>query len=430
METLLYCTSTERQDLQATCDSSVRRGDKTHQHDSIHVFFPKQRTATYGVDGVGSVGALKARRTRRLRDPQEVMTGGPPKPAIPAWQRAQPNRPSPQEESVSSQPEPEEPEQTAPESDSKESAIATEGSTAAHTTAPNDPVQQAALSTDDFENFKQQITPRPSDDTVDHRKPPPSAQRSGGPPIITYPEFLVEAHKPPPLITPTRVLNSLYAAGGLAALIFGTSKWIVDPMLDSMTLARHEFATHSRSKVDEFNERLAQIVSTVPEPKKSTLEAGESDTDEAESEASDPTELFHRDMGTQTSPEPSRRTSISNDDVVNKTNNKDVNHQTNGLSILNDHLKELVEGVERTGESNKERQESLDKLRHYLDSLLYASSGINVWTSSEDSPASKTGDSSSGDAIEELKKEIRGVKGVMLSAKRFPSVNRYTAGSA
>ena len=50
---------------------------------------------------------------------------------------------------------------------------------------------------------------------------------------------------------------------------------------------------------------------------------------------------------------------------------------------------------------------------------LYASSGINVWTNTEEVNAAKP--AAKKDPIEELKQEIRGVKGVLLSAKRFPS---------
>ena len=72
-------------------------------------------------------------------------------------------------------------------------------------------------------------------------------------------------------------------------------------------------------------------------------------------------------------------------------------------------------------EDVKERQEKMSNLRHYLDTLMYASPGISVWSSADDVKGADV-DGGREDAIEELKREIRGVKGVMLSAKRFPGV--------
>ena len=61
------------------------------------------------------------------------------------------------------------------------------------------------------------------------------------------------------------------------------------------------------------------------------------------------------------------------------------------------------------------KQDEVNKLRHYLDTVMYASPGINVWSTSEEAK-----DSGKRDDIERLKREIRGVKGVLLSAKMFP----------
>lgn len=150
----------------------------------------------------------------------------------------------------------------------------------------------------DFATFKQ-TTQQPA-------AAPVAPSRPSGPPIITYPEFLAEAHKPPPIITPSRILNTAYLASGLAAVIYGASTFLVKPMSASLTESRHDFATHSNSKIDELNDRLSKLVSKIPEARK---QATDSDSDDVESITSDPTELFHRDMGTQTSPPLSPRPS-------------------------------------------------------------------------------------------------------------------------
>lgn len=356
------------------------------------------------------------------------MSDGRPKPAIPAWQRAAP-KPPPTEDPVSSQPEAAQTEKadaTTSDSASQETDVTAEkpepesvpSDDTSPTTAPTaeavEPKQ--AFETTDFESFRQH-----QQQPIQTSRPPQEApQRPSAPPIITYPEFLVEAHKPPPLITPTRILNSVYVAGGIAALLYGASKWIINPMVDTLSDSRHDFLSHSQTKVDEMNERLEKLVSKLPEPKKETSEQD----DEEESVTSDPTELYHRDMGTQTSPLPSRRSSLPGAPEQKKP----VDYQTGALEIMRSHLTELADGAEQAEEGSKERQDKMNKLRHYLDGLIYGGPTLNAWQTSEDAITMKNG--ASDDAIEELKKEIRGVKGVLLSAKRFPAVSRPVAGAA
>ncbi|KAK3048462.1 hypothetical protein LTR09_010126 [Extremus antarcticus] len=285
---------------------------------------------------------------------------------------------------------------------------------------------QSPLSINDFETFKQaQTAPAPA--VV---SPPPQRQQQqpSGPPIITYPEFLVEAHKPPPLITPARILTTAYIASGAAALIYGASKFLVTPMSDSLTDARHKLATHSQSKIDEMNEKLTQLVSKVPDsgttkPNTSDAEAG----DDNESMTSDPTELYHRDMGTQTSPPTSRTSSLSVAGGAGGEKAAPSDHQETVLKILSSHLNEFVERDMKLTTANEYKQDSLGKLRSYLDGIMYTNAAYgNMW--SEGGWGDEVGKEKDKkkekeeDVVEELKKEIRGVKGVLLSAKRFPGV--------
>ena len=266
------------------------------------------------------------------------------------------------------------------------------------------------FNTNDFDAFKQRVAPRAA---------PTTQQKSAGPPIITYPEFLVDAHKPPPLITPGRIVNTAYIAGALAFLTYGASKYLISPMTQSLTEARHDFSEHSQSKLDEFNDRLGKIVSRQPEPKKAQPEA---DVDDVDSITSDPTELYHRDMGTQTSPELSREASSDSSNPVTVQKDTVTKHEER-LKIINSHFNELISGAGAVGDANKDRQDSVNSLRHYLDNLLYGSVGSSVWEMGANGQTVPGVESKKGEnnAIEELKKEIRGVKGVLLSAKRFPS---------
>ncbi|KAK4561129.1 hypothetical protein LTR86_005084 [Recurvomyces mirabilis] len=264
----------------------------------------------------------------------------------------------------------------------------------------------SAFTTGDFTSFQQSRQP--------HGQPTQAAaQRSQAqappstPPIITYPEFLVEAHRPPPLITPGRLIGATYFAAGLATLFYGASNFVVKPMTDSLTEARHDFANHSQRKVDEFNERLTKIVSRVPEPPPAqpTLE---NEVDEVESITSDPTELYNRDMGTQTSPLPSRRSSDPFVDGAGTGSQvTSVEHHAKDLGSINSHLNELIEGLERSKSSNAERKDNMTKLRHQLDMMIYGSPMSSLWGDPEDvtKTAAKPVEYT---AMDDLKKEIRG----------------------
>lgn len=344
------------------------------------------------------------------------MPDNKPTPAIPAWQRARQAGEKASEE-TSDDTNPAHHAAAAPAEDS----AAADAQTDSTEEQPASPIAQSestkpSLHTGDFETFRQQ---------QGQPQQPPAvattsvAPRPVGPPIITYPEYLVEAHKPPPLITLSRLWTTAKIASGAAALIYGASKYLVTPMSDSLNAARHDFALHSQGKMDEFNERLAKLVSKVPEEKKSTPN---SELEETDSEVSDPTDLYHRDMGTQTSPPPSRLNSISRTAPGADKTKTPTEYQTQGLTIIKEHLSEMLDRFTDLEVPEADRQAKVNELRTYLDMLMYASTGISAWSTAED--VGKTGEEAGGkeDGIEELKKEIRGVKGVMLSAKRFPGV--------
>lgn len=271
-------------------------------------------------------------------------------------------------------------------------------------------VAPTPINASDFASFKEA--------EQNSRRAPPT--QTSAPPIITYPEFLEDARKPPPLITPTRILNAAYIASGIAALAYGASTFLVKPMAASLTDARHDFASHSQTKIDELNERLSSLVSKIPEPKSATEDA---ESDDAESVASDPTELFHRDIGTQTSPAisppPSTAKAQSEATVVDKQNER--------LAVIQSHLNEMLAGVQAGEQPAKDRLEATNKLRHHLDDMMYKVQTANIWNGGFG--ADQKAGAEADDAIEQVKKEVRGVKGVLLSAKRFAPVTAGRIGS-
>ncbi|QKX61504.1 uncharacterized protein TRUGW13939_08655 [Talaromyces rugulosus] len=258
------------------------------------------------------------------------------------------------------------------------------------------------------------------------------------PPIITYPEFLVNAsaqNNKPPLISFQGVLYSLYAAAGLGATLYGSSEYLVKPMLKTLTEARHDFAETALNNLTTLNEKLEQNVSKIPAniiPKPTSEE--EDDDEETESITSDPTELFHRDVATQTSPDllsdspPSEEKNADSESSAIKA----IDTHTERLSTLTSHLKEFVTDHTSSRKVDDSARDKISDLQSYLDGLTYSSSNnylgnnamYNIYgSSSGDMGRNRSGstDRKEQDAVTTFKAEIRGVKGALLSARNFPA---------
>lgn len=296
---------------------------------------------------------------------------------------------------------------------------------------------------------KETPSPKASTEVVVSRdttsSPPPARDI---PPIITYPEFLLKPQKPPPLVTVDRLLNAVYAIAGVTALSYGASKYIVEPMLSILTEARHDLANTAIQDLTKLNDKLMTTVSHVPyiPSLKSTTHTNSHnlDDDDNHSEASDPTEFFHRDIATQTTPALSRSsssTSLKNTQPDTKTSSATLSHQLSTLSTLHTHLDDLLtttledtskdpyappSSTSRLLESVTQLQSVLDKLEHSsnpfrssADSFI-GSSG-NTFTSAD---ALKKGGTAKTDEATKFKAEIRALKGAFLSSRNFPTATR------
>ncbi|KAK0117443.1 hypothetical protein ONS96_013274 [Cadophora gregata f. sp. sojae] len=240
---------------------------------------------------------------------------------------------------------------------------------------------------------------------------PPQYQAPSQPPIITYPEFLTTPPHPTPLITKPRLLTTLYAFSGLTALLYGTHNYLITPMLASLTEARLSFASTSKTNLDKLISQLEGVVSEVPT---NTRNKGTGEADDESESDEDPTELFHRDIGIQTSPFISRPSS--------PVDTSPVNGHTLRLESLKATLDGLVEDSSSEGAETAELEGTMGILREYLDELAFVqpsySYGVNGYGG-----GGRTG-KDDDDEIGKVKKEIRGVKGVLLSARSFPGVVR------
>lgn len=257
------------------------------------------------------------------------------------------------------------------------------------------------------------------------------------PPIITYPEFLVNAsaQDKPPLMSLRSVLYTLYGAAGLGTTFYGASEFLVKPMLRSLGDARHELAETALNNLSTLNEKLESNVSKIPARPLSGNLADDEEDDETESITSDPTEVFHRDIATQTTPElmndsPSIAGTSSADLDDNPHKVVDSHQQT--LAKITSHLQDFVSDHTTSDELDDTMRDRISDLQSYLDGLKYSSlnsylSNNNLYNNSYNYSVGGGDMSRSGsrskeeDAISAFRAEIRGVKGALLSARNFPS---------
>jgi hypothetical protein len=244
------------------------------------------------------------------------------------------------------------------------------------------------------------------------------------PPVITYPEFLVHANKPAPLVTTSLLVNTAYVTAGLYATIYGLSKYIIAPMEAALTQSRHDLLTHTTEQLEDLNSRMTNMVSTVPQsgslPLKSGNEHRHADNDSDTTSDSDPTELFHRDFGTQTSPALSRRASSSEDSSSDTPTDVTTGHESR-LKIMASHLKDLETSGEPNLRTEDDMAKQLSSLTSYLNEMSFSSPYYRYGSNySWSTPTAGATASSKDDEIEKLKTEIRSVKGVLLSTRNFP----------
>ncbi|KAL4968461.1 peroxisomal membrane protein PEX14 [Aspergillus stella-maris] len=290
-----------------------------------------------------------------------------------------------------------------------------------------------------------------SNSTTSPATPPESAQTNvtstaprDVPPIITYPEFLLHQSKPPPLVTLRSVLYTLYGAAGLGATIYGASEYLVKPMLATLTDARLDLAQTTEENLRKLNEKLEANVSQIPPSllasnKHATSTADDaSEVEDTDSYTSDPTELFHRDIGTQTTPDlnnpptPSFSTPQTEEDPSKQDPSYIPTTHTTRLTSIASSLRSLEESATQSTTLHDTTRSRIADLQRYLDSLLYsknsypytATTGYGVYPTpgidSGSSAATGVGRAEE-DAISGFRAEIRGVKGALLSARNFPS---------
>ncbi|KAK0639244.1 peroxisomal membrane anchor protein conserved region-domain-containing protein [Cercophora newfieldiana] len=238
------------------------------------------------------------------------------------------------------------------------------------------------------------------------------------PPIITYPEFLTKPVRPPPLMTVNGFLNTLYAFGGFSTLLYGTSKFVLEPMVGSLTEARVSFHETAKDDLTKLVEKLETVVSEIPPSAKAANHTDEHHDDDAKSTYEDPTELFHRDIGVQTSLPPSPAVS----DYETSPPEPASHQQARRLTELVASVKTISDGLVGQTEDLGDVKSLLDVFREELDQLSSVHAGLDYG-----SGFSMYGSASRNEPDDEIKKakeNIRRVKGVLLSTRSFPASTR------
>ena len=185
--------------------------------------------------------------------------------------------------------------------------------------------------------------------------------------------------------------------------MYGASKFVLNPMFDSLSTARHSLFETAAVNLDTLNEKLENTISVVPSPSIPHVDNSSSlDLADADTEA---TEFFHRSTATQTSPDLSRSNSSLSTQAPQAPPSP-ITSQSAQLQTLHKELSSLVPN----SEAENTLATRLSELQTYLGGMAY---GGNL-------QFGKVGGEET-DEISKVKAEIRGVKGVLLSARSFPS---------
>ncbi|KAL9611282.1 MAG: hypothetical protein Q9167_004079 [Letrouitia subvulpina] len=250
---------------------------------------------------------------------------------------------------------------------------------------------------------------------------PPTSSPKDNVPIITYPEFLLHTQKPPPLITTSRLLSAFYLLASTSATLYGTNKYLITPMLDSLSASRHSLFSTAIENLSTLNSKLSTIVSlpsTSSAQKSANAESDMSSSPPPSTSSSDDVSpMFSRTIGTQTSPQhpssPSHAT-ITPPPPPSPPATSKIETQESKLKTLHTTLSSLLP-PKQDDTLDVQPIEKMRELRSYLDRLVYPGLGFGLGSGSG---VIVKGD----DAVGRVKAEVRGVKGVLLNARNFPGV--------
>ena len=181
----------------------------------------------------------------------------------------------------------------------------------------------------------------------------------------------------------------------------------MEPMVESLTSARHSLFETAIEGLGMLNEKLEDVVSILPDDYKLTPDSG-LEPDELEASA-----FFNRSAGTQTSPHLSRSNSSSSESQPKEVSA--IESQTTRLKKLEEDMRGLLDPSQTEPYAptpSQQMKEKMNNFQKYLDGLMYGS---------VEAVPGFSGGKSKEDSIAVVKGEIRQAKGVLLSSRNFPS---------
>jgi len=246
---------------------------------------------------------------------------------------------------------------------------------------------------------------------------PAASEREAHPPIVTYPEFLTGPARPPPLVTMPTLLNTLYAFGGLSTLIYGANKYVLTPMVESLTEARLDLHGAAAKNLSTLVEKLEGVVSEKVPPAETAKKRAPRDSGDNTDSESDPAELFHRDIGVQTSL-PSSPVMSSRLDLEPASAQAATAHQARRIVDLVASVRAVGDALTAQGEKDASFQSVLDDFKAETLRLNQQATMGGYWLSRHSARIEPD------DEIRKAKENVRRLKGVLLSARSFPALTR------
>lgn len=277
-----------------------------------------------------------------------------------------------------------------------------------------------------------QMTGKESTDTSTPQKSTPqistpaAADRA---PIVTYPEFLTKPQRPPPLVTTQSLLNTLYGFAGLSTLVYGMSKYVAGPMIENLNGARQELHDTTASRLEELVKQLERTVSVVPPPAHAVLSgnlpASAATTtindEDNEDDDEDPAEMFHRDVGTQTSFSDAL-TSAADDAEQPEAKQPAVLQHATGVTKLAKCISGLRDAVVSQSGDFEDIKAQVEHFREDLDRMIFPQMDFTPGSYGMISQAGSKNEPE--DEVRRARDNIRRIKGVLLSTRSFPASTR------
>jgi methyl-accepting chemotaxis protein len=190
-------------------------------------------------------------------------------------------------------------------------------------------------------------------------------------------------------------------------------------MLESQTEARHGYHAAVLESLSNLVSKLEGTVSELPP----TFNRHKTQDDEDSQSGEDPSELFHRDIGTQTSPESFLMSSTSTqepDPFVIQTQTSTLRKITFSLDSLRDNLETHASAVQQTKarvELLKDDVREMDRRARDLKASTN-NAGYSLYS------GWSSGGGTSGEPDDEIRRAremLRGMKGAVLSRAMGPT---------